>query len=84
MPTLTATRALVTSAPVPGADVRIVADADTLLGLAVVPLRIGLPDPLTRGGRSVAWNVVTGRLKVRGLPFGLKMLRTVNRLLSSA
>lgn len=74
----------VTSAPVPGADVRITADGQTLLGLSNVPLRLGLPDPLTREGRAVAGAVLTGRLRVRALPWRLGMLTRVNRLLNVA
>ena len=72
----------VTSSRVQGANVRIVTDSDTLLALSSVPLRLGLPDPLSSAGRDVAWKLVTRRLKIRGLPFGITLLRTVNRLLS--
>lgn len=74
----------VTSAAVPGADVRIAADADTLLELSAVPLRFGLPDVATEKGRSVVGDLLRGRLRVRGLPRGLGMLTTVNRLLNVA
>lgn len=74
----------VTSAPVPGADVRIVSNAETLLGLSSVPLRLGLPDPLTSDGRAVVRDMLAGRLKVRGLPWRLGMLTRVNRLLNVA
>jgi hypothetical protein len=72
----------VTSAAVPGADVRLVTDAATLLELSTVPLRLGLPDPLTAPGRAIVRQLVSGGIRVRGLPFGLPMLRTVTRLLS--
>jgi hypothetical protein len=74
----------VTSGPVPGADVHIVTDADSLMGLSTVPLRAGLPDPLTSEGRQVVVQLLTRRLRVGGRPFGLSMLRTVNRLLNVA
>lgn len=77
---------VVTSGPVPGADLRITADADTVLGLSTVPLRFGLPDALSERGRDVTLKLLTGRLKVRGLlgelPRGLPMMRKVNRLLN--
>jgi hypothetical protein len=73
----------VTSGAVDGADLRVRADADTLMSLSMVPLRVGLPDPLTAPGREVARKLLTGRLKVRGRSSGLRMLRTVNRLLST-
>lgn len=46
---------------------RIVADADRLLALAAAPLRAGFPDPLDRAGRAAVADVVTGRVRVRGL-----------------
>lgn len=74
----------VSSAPVPGADVRIISNAETLLGLSGVPLRVGLPDPLTADGRAVVRAVLAGRLRIRGLPWRLGMLTTTNRLLNVA
>jgi hypothetical protein len=72
----------VTSGPVPGADVRVTADAETLMDLSTVPLRFGLPDALTEDGRALGTKLVAGTLRVRGLPRGLPMLRRLNRLLS--
>ncbi len=72
----------VTSGAVPGADLRITTDAETLMSLSTVPLRLGLPDALSSEGRGVVFKLLTRGLKVRGLPFGLPLLRTVNRLLS--
>lgn len=73
----------VTSGVVPGADLKITANAETLMGLSTVPLRFGLPDALTESGREVTRQLLTGRLKVRGLlPFGLPMLRRLNQLLN--
>jgi hypothetical protein len=74
----------VTSTAVPGADVRIRADADTVLGLSTVPLRLGLPDLLTEEGRRVAKKLLTGRLRIGGLPLGLQKMRKLNRLLNIA
>lgn len=74
----------VSSAPVPGADVRITSTADTLLGLSSVPLRFGLPDPLTPEGRAVVRAMLAGRLKIVCLPWRLGMLTTINRLLTVA
>lgn len=70
--------------PVGGADLRIVADADVVLGLAGVPLVAGLPDLRTAAGRELASHVVRGRLRLRLRPAGLGLLRTVTRLLSVA
>jgi hypothetical protein len=66
--------------PVP---VRVRADADRLLALAAVPLRFGLPDPLTAEGRSVIADLAFGRVKVRGLLFRLPTVRRLTMLLSA-
>jgi hypothetical protein len=74
----------ITSGPVAGADVRVVADADTVLALSTVPLRAGLPDPLSARGREIVRKLASGGVKLRLRPAGLRMLRVVNRLLSVA
>lgn len=74
----------VTSGPVAGSDLTVSADSATLLGLPTVPLRFGLPDPLTDQGRALAATALRGGLRVRGLPFGLPMLLRLQRLLSVA
>jgi hypothetical protein len=74
----------VASTPVAGANLRITADSETLLGLSTVPLRWGLPDAMTPEGREVTAKLFKGELKVRGLPLGVGMLRTVNLLLNVA
>lgn len=72
----------VTSRPVPGADLRITANSETLMGLSTVPLRFGLPDALTEEGRAVTLQFLRRKLRVRGLPLGLSMMRKVNQLLN--
>lgn len=72
----------VTSGPVPGADLHVRTDAETLVSLSTVPLRFGLPDPTTGAGRAVGAKLFTGSLKITGLPLALPMLRRLNRLLS--
>ena len=72
----------VTSTPVPGADVRIVADSETLMALSTAQLRGGLPDPLSGLGRGLAVQLLRRRLRVSGIPFGLGMLRRVIQLLN--
>ncbi len=74
----------VTSAAVPGADVRITADAATVMALSTVPLRYGLPDVFTPDGRAVVGKLATGELRIGGLPLGLPMLRAVTTLLNVA
>jgi len=74
----------VTSGPIAGANLRIVADSETLMSLSTVPLRMGLPDVVTPQGREVAAALFRGRLKLRGLPMGLPMLVRLSRLLNVA
>ncbi|MDP9405274.1 MAG: hypothetical protein M3O86_01545 [Actinomycetota bacterium] len=74
----------VTSVAVPGADVRITADAATVMALSTVPLRYGLPDVATPEGRAVVGKLATGQLRVAGLPLGLPLLRAVTTLLNVA
>ena len=70
-----------------GADPRphlaVLTDAHRLLDLAGVPLRLGLPDPLTAPGREVIRALLTGRLRVRGLLRHPMRLMRLNRLLSA-
>lgn len=72
----------VTGGPVPGADLRISTDSETLMSLSTVPLRYGLPDAATEAGRAVGVKLLTGRLKIRGRASGLPMTRRVSRLLN--
>jgi hypothetical protein len=65
-------------------NIVITAPSDALLGLSSVPLRFGLPDPMTEEGRNVTRQLLTRELRVKGLLFhGLK-LATLNKLLSVA
>jgi hypothetical protein len=68
----------------PRADLEIVADGHRLLDLAAVPLRIGLPGPFSARGRAVLRELMTGRLRVRGLVRHPARLARLNRLLSAA
>lgn len=74
----------VTDTPMPGPDLRIAAAADLVLSLTTVPLRMGLPDPATADGREVVRALLSGRLRVRGLPRALGLMRAITRLLSVA
>jgi hypothetical protein len=70
-----------------GADPRphlaVLTDAHRLLDLAAVPLRLGLPDPLTAPGREVLRALLARRLRVRGLLRHPLLLMRLNRLLSA-
>jgi hypothetical protein len=67
--------------PRPHLEVR--TDPHRLLDLAAVPLRLGLPDPVTAPGREVARALLTGRLRVRGLLRHPMRLMRLNQLLSA-
>ncbi len=45
----------------------ITTDSETLLGLTTVPLRAGLPDPLSQAGRTMLKDIASGKIKIRGL-----------------
>lgn len=78
---------VVTSGPVPGADLRISADSETMLGLSSMPMRFGLPDLSTSQGRDIAKKLATRTLRIKGIlappPRGAALLRKVSRLLST-
>jgi hypothetical protein len=63
-------------------DITVSADSETLIALSSVPLRLGLPDPLTKVGRQVTAKLLTGRLRVRGLVAHPRKLARLNTLLS--
>jgi hypothetical protein len=63
-------------------QVGITTDSETLVGLSSVPLRLGLPDVMTKAGREVNRKLLRGTLKVRGLVLHPAKLARLNRLLS--
>jgi hypothetical protein len=67
----------------PAADLVVITDGERMLRLAAVPLRSGVPDPLTASGREVVGSLLRGRLLVRGLARHPAMLRRLQRLLSA-
>ena len=58
------------------------ADSDTLIELSSVPLRFGLPDNMTKGGREVTGKMFKGTIKVRGMYRHVGKLARLNKLLS--
>ncbi|MEP6759646.1 MAG: hypothetical protein ABJB55_10665 [Actinomycetota bacterium] len=66
----------------PGADVAVYAASMALLELAGAPLRFGLPDVWTPAGRDVLRQIVTRRIRVRGLVRHLGTVRRLSMLLS--
>lgn len=65
-------------------DIRIRADSSALIELTSVPLRFGLPDVLTREGRSVVRKLLAGEVRVAGLLRHPRKLARLNMLLSVA
>ena len=68
----------------PAAHVAIRADSDRLLGLTTAPLRFGLPDPLDARGRAVLRDVLSGRIRIRGMLTHPRRLARLSSLLSVA
>ncbi len=67
----------------PGAEIAVRAEGMALLELAGTPLRLGLPDVLTRAGRSVLLQIARRRIRVRGLVRHLGTVRRLSMLLSA-
>ena len=67
----------------PRAPVRVRADGMRVLALASVPLRSGLPDVVSREGRAVVLDLLTGRIRVRGIVRHLGDVRRLTSLLSA-
>ena len=66
----------------PSAHVTITADAERLLALTSAPLRFGLPDPFDPRGRAVLRDVLSGRVRIRGLLTHPRRLARLSALLS--
>ena len=67
----------------PSARVRVRANGLDVLGLATVPLWLGLPNVRTVEGRRVVSMLLTGRIRVRGLVRCLGEVRRLTQLLSA-
>ena len=72
----------VTSGPALRSDLRLVGTADVIMGLSTVPLRLGLPDPLSSTGRALTGRWASGGLQIHGLPRATPLLRTLLSLIS--
>jgi hypothetical protein len=66
------------------AHLRLQADSGRLLGLTTAPLRLGLPDLLAPEGRAIVRDLLTRRLRIRGLLRHPLRLARVTHLLSVA
>jgi hypothetical protein len=68
----------------PGAQLAITADSERLLSLTAAPLRFGLPDVFDARGRAVLRDVVSGRVRIRGMVAHPRRLARLSSLLSVA
>jgi hypothetical protein len=68
----------------PDAQLAITADAERLLALTSAPLRFGLPDVFDPRGRAVLGDVLSGRVRIRGLLRHPRRLARLSSLLSVA
>jgi hypothetical protein len=69
---------------VPGAHLRIQADSGRLLDLTTAQLRFGLPDVMAPEGRAIVRDLLTRRLRIRGLLRHPLRLARLTQLLSVA
>jgi hypothetical protein len=69
---------------VPDARLRIQADSGRLLDLTTAPLRFGLPDVMAPEGRAIVRDLLTRRLRIRGLLRHPLRLARLTQLLSVA
>lgn len=68
----------------PAAHIAITADSAELLELTSAPLRFGLPDLFDPAGRAVLRNVLSRRVRIRGLLRHPRRLARLSSLLSVA
>ena len=68
-------------APIPGSTVRIEMPADQLMAFSTTPLLLGLPSPLTPGGRDLVRRVLRRDVRFRGIRH-VTLLRQLTALLS--
>ncbi len=68
----------------PAAQIAITADSAELLELTSAPLRFGLPDLFDPAGRTVLRNVLSRRVRIRGLLRHPRRLARLSSLLSVA
>ena len=72
----------ISNAPSSKADVEILADSEDLMAFSTVPLKYGLPDVMTAGGRALAKDIVTRKVVVRGMVRHLGLVRRLQRILT--
>jgi hypothetical protein len=65
-------------------DLSIACETDVLMRLTNVPLRLGMPDQLTKEGRTVAAWLMNGTINVKGLPRHLRLMIRLQKLFTVA
>lgn len=81
--TLSPRRVVVSSGSPPGRrDIRVRADSTELVLLSSVPLRLGMPDPFSAGGRQAIGTVFSRRIRISGALRHPVTLTRLTRLLS--
>ncbi len=65
-------------------DLHVEAESETILNLSSVPVRFGLPDLLDPAGQTLIKKLVSGELKIHGLPFHPITLTLLTNVLSVA
>ena len=73
---------LVTDGASEDSQVVVTASSDRLLQITASPLRFGLPDALSAGGREVLGGVLSRRVKIKGLIRSPQRLAHVTQLLT--
>lgn len=72
----------VTNTPKTKPSVEIVANSDQMMSFSTAPLRFGLPDVMSPEGRALTKDILTGKIKVRGMVTHLGLVRRLQELLS--
>ena len=75
---------VVTNGELPNAPIVVRAPGRDLFELAATPVRFGLPDPATKGGRAVIGALAARRIRVRGMVLRLPAVRRLTMLLSAS
>jgi len=57
-------------------------DSEAVLGLSTVPLRVGLPDIFNKQGRAMLGQILSGKIKIKGLLFHPLMLVALTNVFS--
>jgi hypothetical protein len=75
---------LVIGAPHDEPELSFTCESEQLMSLTNVPLRFGMPDQMSPEGRQVSGWLMSGRIKVKGLPRYLPLMIRLQRLFTVA